>query len=634
MSVALAVIGHFALGAGMLSSGPCNPALAQDAKVAVDGASNEGPGRGELAGFVATPQTGAGGNGAFLIAPNGLWFLASSPREPVARLIDIKTGVVLRFLTKPDLKLAGLSISPDSKTVFGQDYDGQVVAWDAATGRLVADAKSADLHDITKLSLLYDGSDEEKPALDDLLSRYHLRSHFPQLTKSDAITITPARDYAIVGHVGNDAWREFQIWNLKKSKEEVRFRLRDDDCGFTPSAFDYDGKQLVFGNARGEGDHDYLEYVVFHIQRHGPDLGPEAAEATRGPSRCSNSSPGSDRMFEISTDARFFISTNAMPGGDEWAAWDLRNGKKVASIRPDGGGMVSIDGSTFAVVHDPQTEGSRSKQLMTAIRNGRQWTFEIPPIMQSGEYRSLTLSANGKWMASKIGAIVAVWNTDGGREIREYDAGNSVGDILRVSDSGDPLLVNENEGTAFVNGKWQSVRTEPDSLIVPLTPSFHPQCGATFCDRVVAEFGVVERKRINHSTREPGMENLSPDGRYVITRLGNNAKGDSRGTDISNVTNGHVVLHIDDDRGEFTPDGRFLVVQHFAGDSDKYELATGQRVWTTVPNWHQDGFQMFLADGRVRYSPSKYREFQLVRGFEVRPFDARAAKMFVAPPDR
>jgi hypothetical protein len=43
---------------------------------------------------------------------------------------------------------------------------------------------------------------------------------------------------------------------------------------------------------------------------------------------------------------------------------------------------------------------------------------------------------------------------------------------------------------------------------------------------------------------------------------------------------------------------------------------------------------MFLADGRVRYSPGKYRDFRLVRGFEIRPFDAAAAKSFVAPPDR
>jgi hypothetical protein len=169
---------------------------------------------------------------------------------------------------------------------------------------------------------------------------------------------------------------------------------------------------------------------------------------------------------------------------------------------------------------------------------------------------------------------------------------------------------------------------------VPLTPNFHPQCGVIFCDRVVAELGVVERKRVDHDAGEPLRKDLSPDGRYVITQLGYAENGFNKGVDISDVTDRHVVLHIDEDRIQFTPDGRFMVVRDFAGNFVKYDFATGKRVWKTIPNWNQDGFHMFLADGRVRYSPGKYRDFRLVRGFEIRPFDAAAARSFVAPPDR
>jgi WD40 repeat protein len=635
MSAALAVVGHFALAAGMLSSGPCNPALAQDAKVAVDGVSNEGPGRGDLAGFVATPQTEAGGNRALLLAPNGLWFLATSPRAPGARLIDIKSGIRLRFLTKQGLEIAGLSIAADSKTVFAEGYDGQIVAWDAATGQLIANAKPADLHDITKLSFSYDGPDEEsKLALDDLVSRYHLRSHFPELKQFDDITINPTQEYAIVGYVGDPGWRGFEIWNLKKEKREFFFQLWGDDCGYPPFAFDFDGKHLVYGNSGGESESNHLDFAVFGIDYYGPDVGPKTAAATPELGGCDKPSDGWEREFAVSPDARFITRGGGMPGSDEWVAWNLRNGKKVASIRPDGHGIVSPDGSTFAVLHDMQRVGSRSKQLMTVLRNGRQRTFEIPSSMQADDWRPLVLSANGKWIASQTGAVVAVWNTDGGRKVREYRVGDAGGDVLRLSNSGDPLLVNDDDGTAFVNGKWRSVRSDRDSLIVPLTPSFHPQCGAIFCDRVAAELGVVERKRVDHSAREPIKENLSPDGSYVITRLGYSEKGNSKGADISDVTDRHVVLHIDEERVQFTPDGRFLVVRDFARNFVKYDLATGQSVWTTIGNWNRDGFQMFLADGRVRCSPSKYRDFRLVRGFEIRPFDARVAKMFVAPPDR
>jgi hypothetical protein len=43
---------------------------------------------------------------------------------------------------------------------------------------------------------------------------------------------------------------------------------------------------------------------------------------------------------------------------------------------------------------------------------------------------------------------------------------------------------------------------------------------------------------------------------------------------------------------------------------------------------------MIMADGRVRYSARQHPDFVLVRGFEIRQFDAEAAKQFVAPPDR
>jgi hypothetical protein len=288
----------------LLTTGPsANPALAQNPDVAPTSASTDGPSRGDLAGFVATPQTETFGNRALLIAPNGLWFLATSPRAPGVRLIDISNGITLRILTKQGLQIAGLSISPDSKTVFAKGNDGQIAAWNAATGQLVADTATTTLHDITKLSLFF-SQEDDKATLDDLESRHHLRSHFSALRQFDEIRINPTQEYAIIGYVGDPGWRGFQIWNLKKERGEVFFRLEGDSCGGPPSAFDFDGKHLVYGNSGGEGDPAHLDFVVFEIGYYGPDVGPKTATAT--PSlggSCNNPSFSSEREFAVSPDA-------------------------------------------------------------------------------------------------------------------------------------------------------------------------------------------------------------------------------------------------------------------------------------------------------------------------------------------
>lgn len=617
-----------------------NPALSQEAKVTASAAAADGPGRGAFAGFVVTPQTEAAGNRALLLAPNGKWFLATSPRAAGARLIDMGTGLTFRLLTRPGLHIAGLSISSDSKTVFAQDYDGKIVAWDAETGQPAAIPPQTDLHDITRLSLTYEGRDEQSKATPELLSRYHLLSRFPDLKSFDAITINPTQDYAIIGQVGDPSWKAFQIWNLKTEKTEVFFRLDDSVCGGLPFAFDYDGKHLVFGNSGGECDSNHLDFTTFRIDYYGPDVGPKTAQASQILGYKCSVPPGvnyADQQFAISADARLITRGGGMPGSPEAVAWDLRNGEKVAAIRPDGIQINSPDGRTSAVLHDLQRDGARSTQRMTVIRDGRQTSFEIPASVQSDHWRPVVLSSNGRWIAAQEEDTVAVWSSSNGKVLHEYHIGKGrISEILRVSDLGDPLLVNDNDGAAFVNGTWQPARSDDNGLIVPLTPNFQAQCGVIFCDRVVAELGVVERKPVDARAREADRRRLSPDGRFMIVGLGYTDRSVSRGSDIVDIASGKVILHIDEeDQPKFASDGRSIVVSDFSfGSFNKYDLATGQRVWTAIPNRNQDGFYVIMADGRVRYSARQHPDFVLVRGFEIRQFDAEAAKQFVAPPDR
>ncbi|MBB4391999.1 hypothetical protein [Bradyrhizobium sp. ERR14] len=640
MTVVARFAAFLAMALIVFACGSANPTLAEEAQAAAGGTTVESPGRGELKGFVATPQTEAGGNRAFLIAPNSLWFIATSPRASGARLIDINNGITLRILTSPGLHIAAVSISSDSKTVFARDYDGHSVAWDAATGRPASNAPPADFHDIAKLSLSYESNDASNRVPPELLSRHHLQSHFPQLKQFDEITLDPAQDYAIVGSVGDADWKAFQIWDLKQERTAVFFRLASDTCGFSPPAFDYDGKHLVFGNSRGESEPNHLDFAVFEIAYFGPDKGPKTARATQTlGNKCSvplDFDGGYEQNFSIAPGGELILRGGGIPGSPEWAAWDLRNGRKVASIRPDGYGTVSDDDRTIAVLHDISRDGSSLRQSMTVRRGGKQATFEIPRSMRSENWRPIVLSPNGHWIASKVGGTVAVWSSDNGKTLREHHVGDGrISDILRLSDAGDPLLINDDEGTVFVKGTWRPARSEKSGLIVPLTSNFHAQCGVIFCDRIIAELGVVERKSLKGPLPENLRRDLSADGRFKIVRLDYTASGVSRGTDIVDVADGHIVMHVDKDDIRFLSDSLHIV----ARDADfggfvEYEIATGKQLWMAIPNWRQDGFHMILADGRVRYTPPRTADLRLVRGFETRPFDATAAKQFVAPPDR
>jgi WD40 repeat protein len=620
----------------VFACGRADPTLAGETKAVAGGAAVEGPGRGDLKGFVATPQT-AGGNKAFLIAPNGSWFLATSPRASGARLIDISNGLTLRFLTSPGLHIAALSISPDSKTVSARDYDGRNVAWDAATGEPAPSIPTADFRDITKLWFSYEGNDVERRAPAELLTRYRLQVHFPQLKRFDGITLNPTKEYAIVGHVGDADWKSFEIWDLKNEKPAVFFRLASDTCGFDPSAFDYDGKNLVFGNSGGESEPNHLDFAIFGIAHFGPENEPKTAKATQILGDKCSVPPASDGGFEqdfsISPGGELMLRGGGMPGSPEWAAWDLRNGRKVASIHPDGYGIVSDDDRTIVVLHDLSREGASSRQSMTVKRGGKQKTFEIPRSMQSENWRPVILSLNAQWIASKVGGTVAVWSSDSGKILREYHVGDGkISHIVRLSDTGDPLLINDDEGTVFVKGAWRLARSDKSGLIVPLTPNFHAQCGAIFCDRVIAELGVVERKSLKGPLPGNLRRDLSADGRFMIVRLDTTASGVSGGIDIVDVADGHVVMHVPQDDVRFLSDGSHIVVRDADfGSFVKYEIATGKRLWTTFPNWRQDGFHMILPGGRIRYSPTQHIDFRLVRGFEIKSFDNVAAKQFIAP---
>ena len=596
-------------------------------------AATEGPGRGALAGFVVTPQVMKGGNGAFLIAPNSSWFIATSAGESAVTLIEMNKGVVLRSLTKPGLKIAGVAISPDSNTIYARGEDGTVAAWDVSTGHEIASKPSTGVFDITRLSFLYDDDRPESNVPPEPLSDDQL-SHLPDLKKYSRITFNPTREYAIIAHGGTANSRTYQIRNLRKHEAEITFSLVRDHCGPDDVfSFDYDGKHIVFGNQRsGDGaDHDNLDFATYTIDHSDPEAQARSPVAHSALSHCNTDW---EQTFAISPDTHLVTRSQTMPDGKEWIGWDARNGEEIASIEPDGHALISSDGRTIVVFHEVGQDAEKmrqpAKQLVTVQRNGTQRKLEFPTDAKDERETgpSAALSSNGRWIALRTGEVVTVRSSADGKVLKSYRTGEvrTVG-FFQVSNDGEPLIGNR-DGTVFANGAWKVVRTDVHGLIIPLTAGFHAQCGPIFCDRVVAGDGVVERVPRDEqllARRQDGDGALSPDGRFV-------AVWRERGRDIIDIADGHLVLHLDQYMYRFARDGRSIV----AWDASymtfvKYDLPAGQPAWTMHVNRKQDGFYMVFPDGRVRYSKTPSFDFALVRGFEVRPFDRAAAKQFVAP---
>ena len=627
MTIAVRSASLLVLAFVVMACGSPEPALAGEAKAPAERAVLDSPGRGGLAGFVATPQTDAGGNSTFLLAPNSTWFLATSPNAAAIRLIDVNNGITLRYLSKPGLRVTALSISPDSKTVSARDVDGQIASWDAETGQAVTPASPADFHEIMGLRLSL------QP---DLIARYHLQSHFGDLKQYVDIAFNPTQEYALIGYIGAPRWNAFQIWNLKKEQTELFFRLDEDICGYQPFSFDYDGKHLIFGNTQGESFSNHLDFAAFSIDGSGPTFAPGSAYVSRTlVKKCRFPAKfdfGFQQQFDISPGAQLITRGQGMPGTPEWAAWDLRNGRAIASIHPDGDGVVSSDGSTIVVVHNPKGFDAQSTRI-TVQRYERRKTFNIPRSLQSDGLQ-VGVSPNGRWIALHLAETIVVWSVKDGKVTKKYRVSHDhPAVVLQITDKGDVLLVDERDGDIFADGRWRAVRTVEHSLIVPLTPYFHAQCGVIFCDRVVADLGVVERRPRDARARDVARADVSPDGRYMIVHTRD--KGDNLTHDVIDIADGHIVLP--GKTGNFVSNGRSLIVRE--DDSDrvsfvKYDLPTGKPVWTATPNRAEDGFYMLFPDGRVRFSPgAHYGDLVLVRGFEVRHFGVEETKQFVAPPD-
>ena len=81
---------------------------------------------------------------------------------------------------------------------------------------------------------------------------------------------------------------------------------------------------------------------------------------------------------------------------------------------------------------------------------------------------------------------------------------------------------------------------------------------------------------------------------------------------------------------QLTPDKKHALIKQdlFLATFTLRQIATGKTIWS-LQGTPDLGFVMSFSDGRVRISPGAEKYLKLVRGFEVKPFDAAAKRQFL-----
>jgi hypothetical protein len=623
----------------LVLAGAVAHAAPQDGADALQGDSEPRPVtmQGPYAGFVATPQVSdEGSNDAFVIAPDQRWFAAASNGGTGIRIMAPQTGLTLRVLRTGGRKIAGLSISADSRMVRAVDEEGKLLAWIAATGEKAGSDKPDEIARIDRLTIFSSDADNRGPdgqkagsgtgkMIGEFLASHGLSEQFSDVQKIVKVVTSVDGRYAVIIddksdqliQDGNNAYRGITIRDLRGASVPLLLKVPDDWCGIDVSSFAFDGRYVVFGNHGGEGDHAYTDSAAFDVQN-GVAKSLWHAECT----------VDHDAPEQISQDSRFY-SVGAAPNGPI-TVWDLRKARRTAYfenvfVAP----IISADGSTFAVI-DAGSSGSTMLVLRHGKRRRLDARVDADPTgpVDSGVY---ALSPNGRYFAATIAGArpgakksVGVWDTDSAQRIGTIEPGGDTAGswkIAGLSDTGSVLLLRDR--SVFKAGAWTEVSKAENSLIVPLTPAFRPICGAIFCDRVINDLGVVERVPAAGVELHRGPQ--SPDGRWIARDDG------SFSFDIIDVETGRVRLH-----GQTFPqisaDSRGFITKNgvFPSSFTLRDIATGKRIWS-LQGTPDLGFVMMFSDGRVRVSPGAEKYVKLVRGFEVRPFDEAAKPTFLRP---
>lgn len=599
--------------------------------------------KGPLAGFIATPQVfDFGPVSALVIAPDQRWFAAYSAGGVGIRVMDMRTGVLLRVLRTAGREITGLSISWDSRVIGAIDRGGKPLVWDVATGEKLGSGKLpaeiARIEGLTDYITAAERDSSKGNRIVEFLRRRGLsEQQLSTFERIEGVVTSVDGRYAVILDdkssetisEGEDSYRALKIWDLRRRSDPLIVKIPDDWCGRHVSAFAYHGRHFVLGT--NGGNHVYTDSAAFEVK--------DGTARALWHTECT---VDHDAPEEISQDARFY-TVGAAPNGPI-TVWDLGRAQRAAYFEEDVfvAPIISADGSTFAVLKD--ATGGR---FVLVLRHGKLRRLDArvdadptgPKV--HGVY---ALSPNGRYFAATIVGTspgerksVGIWDTDSARQINRIEPADERGPswkIAGVSDAGSVLLLSDS--SVFKSGKWHQLPKAERSLIVPLTPTFQPVCGVIFCDRVMTDFGVVERvlpkdaeidrEQIRIGAFLGRTADQSADGRLIRTVGRDGVFHPSFA--VVEVATGRTLLR-ETSFIDFTADSRHVLSGSPFGGSPftLQDISTGKRIWSLhgTPNL---GFVMIFSNGRVRASPGAEQYVKLVRGFEVKPFDDAARRQF------
>jgi WD40 repeat protein len=627
--------------------------------------------QGPFAGFIATPQViGASPVTAFVIAPGGQWFIAYEVASGI-RVMDMRTGALLRVLRTDGVTLTGLSISRDGATIEATDEKNEQLGWNAATGEKLSTTALDDQryrseysspqkidHLLVGTIVQQDEQDSARDPITEFFKDHGLSEQFPDPRSIERIIKSPDGRYAVILGKADQETDEkgntydlVKIYSLRHSSTPLVVKIPFAEWrGVSISAFAFDSRHLVLGRDVG---HDGCV-----DPGHVDSAGFEAEDGKLKPLWRNDSEGPNSSASGVSADARFYSKSNT-PNGQA-KVWDLNQARLSADFNPTSNlPIISSDGNAFAAVVDP--DGKLESPVIQVVRHGKRLRLIAARFTNASPYRDLALSPNGRYLAARIDEAdpidrqrtrqyIAVWDTDDGRQIERFltpDQTYREWKIAAVSNEGRFLLLSGK--SVYNSGKWVEAGKSEQSAIVPFTNAFNPVCGVIFCDHVVRDLGVVERlapkddvqidNAVQVANFQGDLSKQSLDGRFIIGSFNDDGTKfwPPKRSLVVDIATGRTLLAIpfsSEGASGFTSDSHNVIASN-SGDASitLRDIASGKQIWT-LQGTPDLGFVMVFANGHVRVSPGEEKYVKLVKEFEVKPYDEAARRLFEQPVSR
>jgi WD40 repeat protein/class 3 adenylate cyclase/tRNA A-37 threonylcarbamoyl transferase component Bud32 len=324
---------------------------------------------------------------------------------------------------------------------------------------------------------------------------------------------------------------------------------------------------------------------------------------------------GDMKLLRFSEDREFLIT---LPNDKTIALWKMKSGVQVGSD-------IQHSQPIFRVAIDPF-----NTEIVTLQTDGKLCTWSTKDGAASSKYAatqdSIADFSMDSWTQhlltiSKSGGIV-IWKADG---LKNEVAVAPTEDIRRIEcvsrDGSRAIVSNKNKQILTCNCMTGASRvlpfqpTQSDAKIVAISPS-----GAFAC--IIAtnnELRLYDTETLAEVGVLLGVKEFvgfSPDGEKVAAVLLNGVLQMLNTTENSRRVNGNLqVLAFPDNlatsQASFSPDGRFLAAQSFAGTVQLWDLATGEALGEEIANL-EAGSMRFDGAGRHFGAVTKDRSIRII----------------------